>query len=94
MTKVVHKHPLFVADDAVLTVPAGAQVLHVAEQGNILGQLQVWCLVDPHAVGWETLHLKIRGTGHPVGDDCGDHVATVPAQGGALVWHIFRAART
>lgn len=82
MGSVVHKYPLA----SSITMPMGAQVLHVAEQ---LGKPFLWALVDTSR-GTMTRSFVIAGTGHyldPV--TLGRFVGTVLLEYGALVLHVW-----
>jgi len=86
--RTVWKFPLRVSDVQPVTMPAGARILHVAEQ---FGDLCLWALVDPDAPK-ETRVIAICGTGHPAPDD-GRHIGSVMLHGSALVFHVFEAPR-
>lgn len=85
----VHKFPLELADRQELKLPRGASILSVQEQGGVLC---AWVLLEPER-HTETRCLIIVGTGQPVPDDAGPHVASVQTARGAFVWHIFEAVR-
>lgn len=63
--RTVYKYPFVVADEFALTLPQGAEILHVAVQNH---KPQIWALVDSEQDG-EMRQFAIRGTGHPVGDN-------------------------
>lgn len=90
MNKVIYKYPLQIIDEQAVQLPSGAQVLTAQVQH---GLLQLWALVDtsqPIAV----IRLRIVGTGHDFPDaDQWRYLSTVQVDGGALVFHIFLAAR-
>jgi hypothetical protein len=87
--KSVWKFQVHMGGSFWLKMPKGAEILHIGCGGADPG-LHVWALCDPEAP-METTEYMLRGTGHGVGDDCGEHVAT--AVDGSFMWHIFRAAR-
>jgi len=83
----VYKYPIPVTDMIDLSLPAGAQPLHVAAQGEMVC---LWALVDPEAEPVARRFI-VRGTGHPIENDDADlsHVGTFLLQDGALVFHLF-----
>ena len=88
MSRVVWKYPLFATDVQPVNIPAGGQILHVAEQH---GSLALWALVDPSAAT-ESRLIAICGTGQPA-PAAGQHIGTVLLHGGTLVLHVFEPRR-
>ena len=78
----VFKYVLPIEDNPTISMPQGAQLLHVADQ---YGALCVWALVNPEA---PPMHRRFRvaGTGHP--EAVGVYVGTALMLGG-LVFHVF-----
>lgn len=85
--RTIWKFDVTVADEVSVTMPRGAQIVHVATTPTP-AFLQVWAIVDPKAakVG---RRLSIRGTGHDL-EEVGDYLGTV--ESGMLVWHVFESA--
>ena len=87
---VIWKYPLELTDGQQVMMPAGAEILSVAEQN---GRLCLWALVDPA----ETLRLgrliEIHGTGNLSINTLRTRkfIGTCVTSGGALVWHVFEA---
>lgn len=81
---VVYKYPLRIDDEQIVTMPEGAELLHVAEQR---GELMLWARVIPTGQRTVARTILIRGTGAPIWTQ--PHVGTVITEGGALVWHVF-----
>lgn len=71
--------------DTPVTMPVGAEILHVAAQHAVVC---VWALVDPKAPH-EERRLVVAGTGHPIPAERGRFLGTVLLHGGALVFHIW-----
>lgn len=82
MTATIWKFPIPIEDESEITMPFGAELLHVDTQ-NDAGQL--WARVVPERT-LEARRFSLRGTGHPVEFDC-RHVGTFIIRGGALVFH-------
>lgn len=64
-TIVIYKYPIIVTDEFELTLPQGAEILHVAVQNH---RPYLWVLIDPKHDS-ETRRFAVRGTGHPVSED-------------------------
>lgn len=82
----IYKYQVFTLDRQTISLPRGAKILDVRPQD---GQVQLWALVDP-AESWETVELRVVGTGHdfPDADDWA-HLSTFQLDGGGLVFHAF-----
>lgn len=77
-----------------LALPEGARVLSVGPPRDGRDVLDLWVAVDPRndtLMGRVPRDFRVVGTGHPLPDDCGPFVGTVPTHGGLLVWHVFEA---
>lgn len=85
--KTIWKFEIPVTDRPLVTMPAGARVLHVAEARPDL--LWLWAEVDTDAPT-EQREFVIVGTGHPL-PAVSEHHGTV--QTGPFVWHVFSATR-
>ena len=82
----VYKYALDIDDETSITMPAGARILTVQEQG---GEPQVWALIDP-ANEPCTYRFRLAGTGHDIEwKDGMVHRGTFQLRGGALVFHLF-----
>lgn len=68
-----------------LSMPVGAQVLSVREQGE---EICLWALVTPDAPK-ETRRFVSFGTGHDVPAVPLQFHGTAHLQGGSLVFHVF-----
>jgi hypothetical protein len=87
MTQTIWKYPLKVVDRQVLSMPAGAQLLCVQDQG---GAPTLWALVSPD-VPLADRTVLCHGTGHSAAADVGRYIGTTQQYSGALVWHFFEA---
>jgi hypothetical protein len=84
--KRVYKYALPVEDIFTLTLPFGAELLHVDEQH---GAPCLWALVNPDATS-EQRRFRLAGTGHPIEiAKPMRHVGTFFLHGGELVFHLF-----
>ena len=81
----VYKYPIKIDDGVLLDMPAGAEVVHVGLQNDVVC---LWAIVDPSAEP-EPRMFFVVGTGHPIPGEAGRHVGTVPTHGGKYVWHVF-----
>lgn len=78
--KTIYKYQLDSLYVTMLELPAGAHVMHFAEQGGVFN---IWAMVDTDA-SKETRYFTIVGTGWEIdGDEC--YIGTVHV--GAFVWH-------
>lgn len=80
----IWKYELRIADEQILEMPEGAELLHVAEQH---GTLNLWARVIPTGQDIERRVILIRGTGTPIWSQ--RHIGSVLTAGGDLVWHVF-----
>lgn len=84
----VHKYILPMRDLTSITMPKGAKILSVKDQGGIP---MVWALIDPAEDVCVQHEFRVAGTGHdidPLHATC-PFVGTLHLHGGALVFHIF-----
>jgi hypothetical protein len=83
----VFKYTLVFAEEQTLTLPLGAQILHVALQH---GQPRLWALVDVDIIDTTPRNILMRGTGHAV-EALGvlDHISTMSMDYGDLILHWF-----
>ena len=82
--KAVFKYQLAIADEQTLQIPAGAQLLSVAEQRQ---QLCLWALVDDE-VPLAPRRIRVAGTGHSI-EGAPVFLGTVLLMGGDFVAHVF-----
>ena len=92
--RVVHKFHLEIGE-TILSIPANAEIVHVAEQ---IGELQMWVELNPSAPKINRF-FRVFCTGHPI-DDIQDqlgftlrpkYVGTALMAGSAFVAHIYEA---
>lgn len=91
-TRRVYKYGFDITDEITITMPKGAEILHVDAQGQ--GAF-VWARVDPDAEP-EKRRFRLAGTGHdlpadvrPDGYPVLAHVGSFLMADGALVFHLF-----
>lgn len=89
--KRIYKYPIPVANEFVVAMPLGAEVLHVGVQDE---RPHLWALVDPDQPSRD-YRFRMHGTGHPVEDVItgGMHIGTFMLGGGSFVGHIFQIER-
>ena len=83
--KTTYKYPLQITDQQTVTMPAGAQILHVGLGPH--GDVCLWALVDS-GKPTELRHIVVTGTGHPVPDGV-TYLGSVTS--GIFVWHVWEA---
>lgn len=90
MKQTIYKFPLQITDRQAIKMPRGAKILDAQFQTTSAfgDSLEVWALV--HACADIVVReIAIYGTGNPVPEHAGEHIATVQQPGSSLVWHIF-----
>jgi|SRR5688572_7297541 len=70
---------------AVVEMPAGAELLHVAWQHRAI---QVWARVEPEAPK-ETRQFHVVGTGRDLPEGAGRYVGSAVTETGTYVFHVF-----
>lgn len=80
----IFKYKLELADEQLVSLPKGAELLTVQVQNN---QPCLWALVDEKAT-LKTNTVLIYGTGHQV-DKRGKYLGTFQLGNGSLVFHVF-----
>lgn len=85
--KTIYKYTLSITDVQTVSLPSGANILHIGAQR---GELCLWAWVDPTASPIERT-LIIVGTGNPVPALELRYIWTVAL--GPYVWHIFEEIR-
>lgn len=85
MKRTIWKFGFPVRDEALISMPRGAEITHVGNQGHP-DEVNVWAIVDPQAPR-VSHRFSVRGTGHELTGEEGEHLASF--QSGPLVWHVF-----
>ena len=81
----IWKYELELASQQVLSLPPGADILHVGEQN---GKLCMWVLLDARSTVVTDRRIGIVGTGQEIATDAKrEHIGTVQIAG--YVWHVF-----
>ena len=80
----IWKYALPLRDLAEVSMPAHARIIHVGTQNEAPF---LWAVVDP-AAPHKIRHLRVAGTGHPLGN-VGPYVGSFMLGGGAPVFHVF-----
>ena len=79
---------------ATVRMPAGARLLHVADQNGDPMTVEVWAEVDPDVDVVDRVFVVV-GTGHPYDTEVQGrtltYVGTAVTARGHLVWHLFDA---
>lgn len=84
--RTIFKYPLDVADEQVVALPHGAQILCAQMQHSMPC---IWAEVDRQAPVSQRI-FYMYGTGHRVPTDrVQTYVGTVQLSGGALVFHVY-----
>lgn len=94
--KTIWKFQIPLADEFVLNMPMGAQILSAQSQDLSAGDedwgaaMFLWALVNPDAAPAER-KFKLLSTGNPptICLPVDTYIATVPLNG--LVWHLFES---
>ena len=91
MSRKIYKYPLELLDEQTIEIPAHAEFLTVQMQ---YGKLCVWAIVETNNLN-EKEYFLIRGTGYRMPDrpEHLQYLGTVQQDGGALIWHVFRAIK-
>lgn len=93
----VWRFELEVTDEVQVVLPLRSRILKVGTK-ELGDKISLWVQANiDDEEGWdrdpekfETRSFRIIGTGHPIPDwDRLQHLDTVIAAGGALVWHVF-----
>jgi hypothetical protein len=86
MNRTVFKYPMNQSSHGrlFLTMPRGAQLLHVSLQD---GQMCLWALIDQGEFQLEQRAVNALWTDWPAPESPGRYMNSV--QQGALVWHFF-----
>lgn len=84
--QIVYKYPLGYGERTVLSLPIGAELLHLGLQNGVP---TLWALVEPGAPEQQTRVLRFAGTGHPIEEQIIGHIGSVIDAELGLVWHLF-----
>ena len=87
--KAIWKTPVYMNEEAVAMLPAGARPLSVQYQR---GAMTMWWLVDTITAEYDELEAReifVYGTGYKFDDAGKEYVGTVQDPLAPLVWHIF-----
>jgi hypothetical protein len=87
--KKIFKYELAITDSQTVTMPTGAEILTIQNQGP---RIQLWALV---AEGQPPVARKIEchGTGNPIQNANGlTYIASVQTHQGQFIWHFFERA--
>jgi hypothetical protein len=83
----IYKYDFQITDFLELSLPEGAEILHVQEQNQTA---RLWALVDTTAK-LVTRKFSVVGTGAKIPFDLrrAKYIATFSWLGGAFIWHLF-----
>lgn len=88
----IHKQVLAIRDHQKVMVAAGSKFLSLQMQNGVP---TIWYLTDPISGPSEWWTILCFGTGHPIEVNVRkEFLGTVQMNGGALVFHFFRAFET
>lgn len=85
--KKIFKYPMHIENSFTLTMPNGAKILKIENQG---GFPQLWAEVHPDNEP-QVRRFHCHGTGHDVPEDGREHVGSCLVDG--FVWHFYEAPR-
>jgi hypothetical protein len=86
----IYRYPLPIQDRIRISLPNGAEILTVGPPRDGSATLDMWAMVNPDNDP-ETREFQIVGTGHPIDENTGRYIGTVPSHGGVFIWHVFDA---
>ena len=87
MSDAIHKYPLQVTDEQMVSLPAGCRLLCVQVQH---GCPCVWAWVDPQEERRVNVRFVTIGTGNPIPANIPvRYLGTYQLHDGALVFHLF-----
>lgn len=81
----IWKFPLKVLGEQTISMPAGAKILSVDCQHDVVA---IWAKVNSEAI-LAYRKVWVIGTGHKIPDGLGRFVGTCQMMSGALIWHVF-----
>jgi hypothetical protein len=85
----IFKYTLHDHGEAILPLPSGAEVLHVADQ---CGAIQLWARVNPNAKPLVGRRFATLYTGFDEVPEGAIYLGTALSQGGSIVTHVFELA--
>jgi hypothetical protein len=88
--RTIWKFTLAPGNAAGVSMPIGANILHVHEQH---GDICLWAEVDSKAP-YELRRIAIYGTGHEMPADPGAYIGSVHLANGRLVFHVYERGAT
>lgn len=88
MTITVHRYPLEVVDVQTITMPAGAEILHVARREGTADDVELWAKVDTDQPPADR-RFRVAGTGHPLDGTDLTYLDSVQLAHGQVVFHVF-----
>ncbi len=83
--RTIYKYDVPLTNEVGIEIPGFIQWLHVGVQYDVA---VVWAVVDTDKP-MANQRLHVRGTGHPMTGEEGEHVGSIQLHGGALVFHVF-----
>lgn len=89
--KTVHKYPLFAPANIIdLALPVGAKILHCGYQA-VTDTWSAWAEVDTKVEATSVRHIRMAGTGHPLGGRpmTLQFINTAISHDGQLVFHFY-----
>ena len=84
MGKRIWKFEIPITDAPKVSMPEGAQIIHVGQQRE--GNITLWAIVNPDAPMLR-ITFQIVGTGNPMPYPLGGYIGTVHSD--PFVWHVF-----
>ena len=86
--RTIYKYPLTFQDQSTITLPRGAELLHIDIQNpaSYPPEIMLWAMVETTNPSGER-RIFMSGTGHQLPAMKIDHIGTVLHQG--YVWHVF-----
>ena len=88
MSATVYRYDAGIDDLVQITMPKGAQVLHVAPSDRISAGIAFWSQADPTAAP-ERRVFAVVGTGNPMPTYAAEGVHVGSFQAPPFVWHVF-----
>jgi hypothetical protein len=86
MPRTIYKYTLPVTDEAIVEMPAGAEILPFVHQSSHY-EINLWAIVEPNHQK-ENRRFEVYGTGNPFLNSRDNYIGTVVTSSG-FVWHIF-----
>lgn len=83
----IWKFPLPIDDEPSIEAPRSARIIHVGLDPK--GMPCVWAEVDQEAPYTSPIWLRLVGTGHEMGDSCGQYIGSFVH--GEFMWHVYFA---